>query len=172
MHVLLAAIFIASSLYACATTPFDDIDVETYSAPDIDYSQYKTFAWAGSTQVLFDPIGQWEQPTLDTDQDVRTAIYRELTSHKLIQDNQNPELLVAYYAGVDASSLGLKVDPDIDLVLPGEIPRAALVVAITDAKTGYVIWLGQAVGNARQQNSIDIIRSRINFAVNEMFSRF
>ena len=66
---ILASIFIGITLLtlsACATLT-SDIEIETHADPDINYNAYKSYAWAGSAQILFDPVGQWEQPTLDTD---------------------------------------------------------------------------------------------------------
>jgi len=168
----LTLLILLSFIHACASTPVNDIDIETYSTTDIDYAHYKTYAWGTNSQVQFDPIGQWEQPTVDTDQDIRTAINHALVAHKLVQDNENPDLLVTYVAGVEPSTLELKEDPDNDLDIPASLPKAALIVALTDTKTGYVVWLGQAVGNARQQESIGTIRNRIKYAVNEMFQSY
>ena len=156
---------------ACATLT-SDIEIETHADPDINYNAYKSYAWAGSAQILFDPVGQWEQPTLDTDEEVRFVINRELRAHGLTQVDKAPDLLVAFAAGVDTSVLELKDDPDSKNKIPTNVPKAALVIALIDANTGYAIWLGYAVGDAQQQQSTENIKARINYAVSKIFDDY
>ena len=156
-------------VFAC-TTLTSDIRVETYAQPDTDLSSYKSYTWAGSAQVVFDPVGQWEQPTLDTDEEVRFVINRELRNHGLIQVEREPDLYVGFAAGVDTSVLELKEDPDnAGQVLPTNVPKAALVIALIDARTGYTVWLGYAEGDVQKQQSIENIRKRIDYAVTQIF---
>ncbi len=163
--LVLSAFFVSS----CATLT-GDINVETYAEPEIKLSTYATYSWAGSAQIIFDPVGQWEQPTLDTDEEVMSAIDRELRKHGLTQTESQPDLLVAFAAGIDTTALELKEDPDLNQKQLHNVPKAALLIALIDANTGYVIWFGFAEGNAQQQRSIDDIRARINYAVSEIFN--
>jgi hypothetical protein len=150
----------------------DDIQVETHADPGINYSKYKTYAWAGSAQIVFDPVGQWEQPTLDTDEEVRFVVNRELRDHGLIQVDNNPDLLVAFAAGVDTTVLELKENPDSDHKVASNTPKAALVIALIDARSGYLVWLGHATADAQQQQTIDNIRRRIDYAVSQIFKAY
>jgi hypothetical protein len=171
---LLSIFFFGAALFvvnACATLT-SDIEIETHADPDINYNAYKSYAWAGSAQILFDPVGQWEQPTLDTDEEVRFVINRELRAHGLTQVDKAPDLLVAFAAGVDTSVLELKDDPDSKNKIPTNVPKAALVIALIDANTGYAIWLGYAVGDAQQQQSTENIKARINYAVSKIFDDY
>jgi len=171
---LLSSIFIGIALFilnACATLT-SDIEIETHADPDINYNAYKSYAWAGSAQVVFDPIGQWEQPTVDTDEEVRFVINRELRAHGLTQVDKAPDLLVAFAAGVDTSVLELKEDPEGKKKIPTNVPKAALVIALIDANTGYAVWLGYAVGDAQQQQSSENIIKRIDYAVSEIFDSY
>ena len=171
---LLSIFFIGAALLAlnaCATLT-SDIEIETHADPDINYSAYKSYAWAGSAQILFDPVGQWEQPTIDTDEEVRFVINRELRAHGLTQVDKAPDLLVAFAAGVDTSVLELKDDPESKNKIPTNVPKAALVIALIDANTGYAVWLGYAVGDAQQQQSTENIKARINYAVSKIFDDY
>ena len=159
------------TLNAC-TTLTSDIEIETHADPEVNYNAYKTYAWAGSAQILFDPVGQWEQPTLDTDEEVRFVINRELRARGMTQVDRSPDLLVAFAAGVDTSILELKEDPESDKKIPTNVPKAALVIALIDANTGYAVWLGYAVGDAQQQQSSENIKARINYAVSEIFDTY
>jgi hypothetical protein len=156
---------------SCATLT-DDIVVETHANPDVNYHAYKTYAWAGSAQIIFDPVGQWEQPTLDTDEEVKFVINRELRARGLLQVTSQPDLLVAFAAGIDTSVLELKDNPDNDKKIVTNVPKAALLIALVDANTGYTVWVGYAVGDAQQQQTIETIRTRIDFAVKEIFNDY
>ncbi len=164
--------FVAITLLSSCATLTGDIEVETQANPSINYNKYKTYAWAGSAQIVFDPIGQWEQPTLDTDEEVRFVINRELRGHGLSQVESNPDLLVAFAAGVDMTILELKEDPNSDKKIPTNVPKAALLIALIDASSGYVVWLGHATGDVQQQQSIGNIRARIDYAVSQIFKPY
>ena len=165
---LAATVLVTTS---CATLT-DDIEVEIHANPDVDYQAYKTYAWLGSAQINFDPVGQWEQPTLDTDEEVKFVINRELRARGLHQVTNKPDLLVAFAVGIDSTQLELKENPDSAKKIITNVPKAALLIALIDANTGYTVWLGYAVGDAQQQQSIENIRTRIDFAVKEIFSDY
>lgn len=167
LFLLLSALLIAS----CATLT-NDIEVKTQASPDVNFSNYKSYAWAGSAQIVFDPIGQWEQPTLNTDEEVKFNINRELRSRGMFEVTSNPDLLVAFAAGVDMTTLALKEDPHAKKPVLTKVPKAALVVALIDAHTGYTVWLGYAEGRVQQQQSIENIQKRIDYAIRKMFKSF
>lgn len=167
LSLLIATLFISS----CATLT-GDINVETHAESGIDLSAYKTYSWAGSAEIIFDPVGQWEQPTLDTDEEVRSATDRELHKQGMTQTEDHPDVLVAFAAGIDTTVLELKEDPDLNKKELHNVPKAALLIALVDANTGYVIWFGFAEGDAQQQRSIEDIRARIDYAVSEIFKSF
>jgi len=164
-------LFLLFTLSSCATLT-DDIEIETHAIPDIHYDSYSSYALAGSAQIVFDPIGQWEQPTLDTDEEVRFVINRELRALGFNQVDRDPDLLVAFAAGIDTTALELKDNPNSDKKVLTNVPKAALVVTLIDADTGYAVWLGYAVGDVQQQQTIENIRARINYAVSEIFKAY
>ena len=168
---ILAAFITISVTSSCATLT-SDIEVESHANPDVNYDSYKTYAWAGSAQIIFDPVGQWEQPTLDMDEEVKFVINRELRNYGIYQAEKNPDLLVAFAAGIDTTVLELKEDPDSDKKVLTNVPKAALLIALIDANTGYVVWLGFAVGDVQEQQSVENIRARINYAVSEIFKHY
>ncbi len=171
-YCFLISVFVSVTFISSCTTLTNDIQIETHADPSINYDRYKSYAWAGSAQIVFDPIGQWEQPTLDTDEEVRFVINRELRAHGFNQVEHDPDLLVAFAAGVDMTILELKEDPDSDKKIPVNVPKAALVIALIDASSGYVVWLGHATGDVQQQQTIDNIRVRIDYAVRQIFKPY
>ena len=156
---------------ACSTLT-TDIEVEVHTYPDVNYNAYKTYAWAGSTQIVYDPIGQWKQPTLDTEEEGKFIIKRELRALGLNLVEHNSDLLVAFAAGIDTKVLGLKENPKRNKKLLTNIPKAALVIVLIDANTGYPVWSGYATGDIQQQQTIDDIRTRIHYAVSEIFKPY
>jgi len=164
-------VIVAFFMSSCATLT-QDINVETHVHPGVDFSSFKSYAWVGSAQIVFDPVGQWEQPTLDTDEEVKFNINRELRNKGLIEVKKDPDLLVAFAAGVDMTFLELKEDPESKKEVLTNVPKAALVIALIDAKTGYTVWLGFAEGDVQEQQTIENIRARIDYAVTEIFKPY
>lgn len=170
--LFVSGIIIAALLTSSCATLTQDISIETHAYPDVNYNSFKSYTWAGSAQIVFDPVGQWEQPTLDTDEEVKFNINRELRNKGLIEVKSNPDLLVAFAAGVDMTSLELKEDPGAKKEVLTNVPKAALVIALIDANTGYTVWLGIAEGDVQEQQTIENIRTRIDYAVTEIFKPY
>ena len=156
-------------LAACTTAPTKDIQVDAEADPKASFSGFKTYAWFASAQILFDPEGQWEPRNVDIDAEVQFMINDQLRNRGMAEVSSNPDMLVAYAAGVDMTTLDLKENPETKQKLLENIPRAALVVALIDADSGYVIWLGEAVGNVQQEADEATVRARIDYAITEMF---
>ena len=156
-------------LAACATTPTGDISVDAEADPKARFSGFKTYAWLASAQIVYDPEGQWEPKNVDIDAEVQAIIDSELKKRGMTGVSTSPDMLVAYAAGVDMTTLGLKENPETGEKLLENIPGAALVVALIDADTGYVIWIGEAVGEVQEQVDQATVRARIEYAIREMF---
>lgn len=156
-------------LAACTSTPTSDISVDAEADPKVTFSGYKTYAWFAAAQLLHDPEGQWEPRNIDLDAEVQLIINNELRKRGIVENKASPDMLVAYAAGVDMASLGLKENPKTKEKLLTNIPKAALVVALIDADTGYVMWLAEATGKVQEQADTATVRARIEYAVGEMF---
>ncbi len=70
------------------------------------------------------------------------------------------------------TSLELKEDPESKKEVLTNVPKAALVIALIDANTGYTVWLGFAEGDVQEQQTIENIRARIDYAVTEIFKPY
>jgi len=156
-------------LGSCASVPTSDINVEAESDPRANFSGFKTYAWFAAAQIVFDPEGQWEPRDVDIDAEVQSIIDSELRKRGISEVSNSPDMLVAYAAGVDMTSLGLKQDPTTKKELLTNIPKAALVIALVDADTGYVIWIAEATGEVQQKADAATVRTRIEYAIGEMF---
>ncbi len=164
-----AGIFLVVLLSACTTVPTKDIKVDADADPKASFSGYKTYAWLATAQILHDPEGQWEPRDVDIDAEAQLIINSELRKRGITEVSSNPDMLVAYAAGIDMASLDLKLNPETKEKLLENIPRAALVVVLIDADTGYVMWIAEAVGEVQEQADSATVRARIEYAVSEMF---
>ena len=156
-------------LTACTTAPTRDIAVDAEADPKASFSGYKTYSWLATAQLLFDPEGQWEPKNVDLDAEIQFMINSQLRNRGMAEVSSNPDMYVAYAAGVDMTALGLKENPETREKLLENIPKAALIVALIDADSGYVIWLGEAVGEVQEQADEATVRARIDYAIKEMF---
>jgi hypothetical protein len=167
--IFFASIFSAVvTLSSCATLT-DDIVVSSHVNEDINIRNYKTFSWNTDSQISFDPIGQWEQPTLDTDEEVRSLIAKDLLKRGFRHTVEDPDLLVTFSAGINSDILNLSSSAANKNTTSTKVPKSALVVALTDAISGQTIWLAHADAGPQKQQSIDNIRKRIHYAIKQIF---
>ena len=68
--------------------------------------------------------------------------------------------------------LELKENPNSKKEVLTNVPKAALVIVLIDADTGYAVWMGFAEGDIQEQQTIENIRSRIDYAVTEIFKSY
>ena len=156
-------------LTGCATTK--DIEVESASDPKINLKAYSTYAWLGSAEILHDPEGKWVPAEFDISSDIKFLIDSELRDKGLSEvADQNAEVAISFFTGVDMAAQQLKVDPETDVEIPENIPKAALIVLALDIKTGYVIWIGVATGDIKEGTTVKEKKTRIAYAVKKMFN--
>jgi hypothetical protein len=167
--LLFAAIFM---LFAgCASTPTKDIVVEAQSDPKANFSGYKSYAWLGAAAIVNDYYGQWEPPAFDADAEIKFLIDRELRKRGMSQNSANPDLIIAFAAGIDMDALGLKVDPKTKMGTLANVPRGGLVIALVDAESGFVIWLGAATAEIQQSPDAKTAKARLDYVVTQLFRK-
>jgi len=155
----------------CASSVTKDIMVETDSDPKANLSGYTSYAWLGSAAIVFDEKGQWEPPQFDADAEIKFLIDRELRDHGMTEDSVNPDLVVAYAAGIDMDSMDIKIDPESGIEALENVPAGALIVIMIDADTGLAIWAGIATADVQESPTAETTKARLDFAVSEMFSK-
>lgn len=168
---MILTISIALLLSACASVT-RDIEIKTEAESGTDFSAYKRYAWLGSAQIVNDPQGRWEPPNFDSDAEIVHLINRDLRKRGMVEDNLNPDLIVAYAAGINMDALKLKKNPDTDIETLENQPKGALGIILVDARTGYVVWVGQAVGKVHEKISDEDVRKRLDYAVSEMLKQY
>jgi len=157
-------------LSGCATGVTKDIMVKTDSDPKANLAGYKSYAWLGSAAIVFDDKGRWEPPQFDADAEIKFLIDRELREHGMTEDSVNPDLIVAYAAGINMDSMDIKVDPESGLEELSNIPLGSLSVIMVDADTGLAVWIGVATADIQEDRTPETTRQRLDFAVSEMFA--
>ena len=169
---LLAIATLLVFLSGCASTSVTkDIMVKTDADPKANLSGYSSYAWLGAASIVFDDKGQWEPPQFDADAEIKFLIDRELRDHGMTEDSVNPDLIVAYAAGIDMDSMEMKTDPETDLEVLENVPVGALSVILIDAGTELAVWAGVATADIKEDATPETTRKRLDFAVSEMFSK-
>ncbi len=166
------AVFLLCLLGAgCATQQLtQDIEVTTKQRPGVDISRYRTYAWLETSQIVNDPMGQWEPPDFDSDAEVKRLIDRELARHGVTMSADEPDMLVTFVAGIDMLSMELREDPDKDgKQTLQNIPKGALVVVLADAESRVRLWVGVAAGDIGKQPDSSTVQHRLDYAITEMF---
>jgi len=166
------AIFILSILLtACASILTSDIEVKTASDPKVNLKAYKTYAWLGRRTVINDPEKEKQPSKFKINNEIKFLIDRELRSKNYNEvAAENAEVAISFFSGVDMDAKGLKIDPKTKIEIPSDVPRAALVVVAQDKKTGYVVWMGVATGDFKQDETVETTKARLDFAITKMFN--
>ena len=123
MKWLFAVLFLSCFIGAGATTKTKDIQVDAEGDPLFELSNYSTYSWLGSAQIIYDPEGKWEPPKMDLDAEFQRLIDRELHKRGMTQVVRQPDLIIAYIAGVDTAALELKEDPKKKISMLRNIPK-------------------------------------------------
>ena len=172
MNKYLFPIFAVMLLVAgCASSVTRDIMVDTDVDPKANLKGYSTYTWLGSAAIVYDPQGKWEPPQFDADAEIKFLIDRELREHGLTESTANPDLIVAYAAGIDMATMGIKIDPESELEKLENVPMGALTVILIDAGTGLAIWGGVATAEIQHNPEQDVIKKRLDYAVSSMFKQ-
>jgi hypothetical protein len=89
----------------------------------------------------------------------------------MTESSANPDLIVAYAAGIDMASMDIKIDPESKLEVLTNVPLGALTIVLVDANTGRAIWAGVATAEIQENPGQDVIKKRLDYAVTSMFKK-
>jgi len=155
-------------LCGCGSVPTDDINVEARSDPKAELSGYKTYGWLTEAAIFNDAVGQWEPPDFDADAEIRSLIGRELRKRGKFEEAIDPDLVVAFGAGVNMNVIEAKINPNGDMQALN-VPKGGLLVQLKDGRSGYTIWMGVAKANVKKRPDTETAKARLDYAVTEMF---
>lgn len=156
----------------CASSITKDIMVEAEADPKINFQDYSSYTWLGSAAIVFDSQGRWEPPEFDADAEIKFLIDRELRARGMSEDSVNPDMIVAFAAGIDMDSMEISIDPESQLTVLENVPLGALAIVLVDAHTGQAIWGGVATADIQENPGQETIKKRLDFAVTSMFKKF
>jgi hypothetical protein len=155
----------------CATVPTQDIKVDAQADPKANFSGYKTYGWLAAAAIVNDAYGRWEPPQFDADAEIAFLIDRELRQRGMSQSSVDPDMVVAFAAGIDMDALQLKVNPATDMRMVENVPQGGLVVALIDSDSGFVIWVGRATAEIQEDPDTMTVKARLDYAVSKMFKK-
>lgn len=166
---LLAALSFLLLVAACTTLPTQDIQIEVDAHPNADFSKYKSYTWLGSAAIINDTVGKWEPPGFDADAEIRFLIDRELRGRGMSEDSVNPDMTVAFGAGIDMDNLRIELDLDSYITTTTQVPQGALVVILIDRTTGLAIWAGLATADIQEEPGPEVVKKRLEYVITSMF---
>jgi len=155
---LLLALTALSSFAACS-----NMEVNTAQAPDTNFAQYKTYAWAQTTEN----VGTQEGSILD--QTIKSTLQDQLASKGLSPaEGSTPDILISYTAKArEGVEYGVAPGPwGWDETTAYPVREGSIRLQFIDAKTGKAIWQGTAsdvVGNngASQKQVADAVKDLV-----------
>ena len=171
IRILLMFLLVTGFLSGCATVT-RDIRIETETAPGIDLAGYESYGWLLSAKVVNDPYGNWEPPGFDADARLRLLINRELRDKGLVEVTRQPDLLVAFAAGINMEALEIRTEPGGNIHRLTNAPRGALIVMLVERSSYRPVWAASAEGKINTERSAAEVRQRLAYAVNTMFKQF
>ena len=158
-------------LAGCSSVPTKDIVVDVEVDPKANFSGYKSYAWLGAAAIVRDAYGQWEPPEFDADAEIKYLIDRELRERGMSENTANPDLIVAFAAGIDMDALGLKVDPETQMDMLANVPQGGLLIVLVDSESGFVIWIGVATAEILEDPDAQTVKARLDYAVTQLLKR-
>jgi hypothetical protein len=168
MNRLITIIITVLLVSGCGRVPTDDIQVEARSDRKAELSGYKTYGWLTEAAILNDAVGQWEPPDFDADAEIRSLINRELRKRGMFEEAIDPDIVVAFTAGVNLNMSEVNMDPNGDMQALN-VPKGALLVQLKDGRSGYTIWMGVAKANVKKRPDTETAKARLDYVVTEMF---
>ena len=157
-------------LTGCSTVT-KDIQISSEADPKVSFSGYKTYSWLGAAGIMFDEAGRWEPPAFDADTEIKFYIDRELRARGIAESGSNPDLLVAFAAGIDMDNIEFVKNEKNELETLKNIPKGALLIILVDADTGLPIWVGAAAADIQDNVDTETAKVRLNYAVTEMLKK-
>ena len=168
---LLFVAVLAILVSGCASSVTKDIQIETTADPKANFSGYQTYAWLGSAEIVNDPYGQWSPPPFDATAEIKFLLDRELRKRGMSVSTVDPDLIVAFAAGIDMEALGLKEDPDSKEDVLMNMPQGGLLVAFVDSDSGFAIWAGVATVEIQDNPDADTVKKRLDYAVTQLIKQ-
>lgn len=169
--------FVAAFALATSLTQAQTVTVDSELRPNIDFSHFKSYAWAMQPTSKQDDAGN----VLALKAQMRDAVANAMDGRGYTFNRQSPDLIVnfrvldqpttlkgytgstPYFSANEVQSLG----KEKDIV----VQAGTILVNLVDAKTDEAIWQGIASG-LLTANSKDRQEGKIREAVNLIFNKY
>lgn len=138
-----------------------DIEVESAKSEKVNLDGYKTYEILKGSGMVTEGI-----TNLDVDVELQRIITTELGKKGKVPVKENPDFYVAYVAGADMDAIKAKIDKEGQESLKN-VPAAAMILIIIDAKTGIIIGASTAEGEVKNL-SIEDRKERLNYTIKKM----
>ena len=168
----LAVVVLAGALsaFSCSKTKTNDIQVHSAADAKTNFKGYKSYAWYGGVAAMRDNTGMWIPRDRDAMAEVKFLIDKRLRDMGLTEARDQPDLWVSMLIVGDVQEMKkIKEERGQSLDTFEPVGQGALVVELIDGSTGKTVWLGDAVGEARQSYTTKQSNERLAYAVDRMF---
>jgi len=145
----------------CVST--SDIAVASAKSEKVNLDGYKTYEILKGSGMATEPI-----TNLDVDVELQRIITTELGKKGKVPVTVNPDFYVAYLAGADIDAIKVKIDKEGQESLKN-VPAAAMILIIIDAKTGIIIGASTAEGEVKDL-PLDDRKERLNYTIKKMLN--
>lgn len=166
------SVVVLLSISGCVAVPTSDMKFEAQSDPRVDFSAYKSFGWLSVSQSLNDPDKKLAAPKFDAIEEIKILVEKELQTKGMLKETVNPDVYIGLELGINMDSTQLKTDPERSLYVLENIPKGALVIAMVDRVTGFVVWIGVVSADVAKSPDSDTAKQRLNYAVSSLLNRF
>lgn len=163
-------ILLAMLAPGCSSVPTKDIQVNALADSKVDLSGYKTYGWLVNAAILNDAYGQWEPPAFDADAEVKYLIDRELRKRGMSENSADPDVIVAFAAGINMDALRLRDGPTGRMSVQN-IPRGGLTILFVGSQTGVILWMGVATGDIQDSPDTETAKARLDYAVTRILKQ-
>jgi hypothetical protein len=154
----------------CSSVPTKDIEINVLGDSKPDISRYETYGWQVNAAILNDTYGQWEPPAFDADAEVKYLIDRELRKRGMSENSANPDLIVAFAAGINMDALQLRGGSKGEMNLRN-VPKGGLAILLVGSQTGVVLWMGVATGEVQDRLDTQTAKARLDYAVTKILKQ-
>jgi len=161
---------LAMLVAGCSSVPTKDIQVRALGDSQANIRGYETYGWLVNAAILNDTYGQWKPPAFDADAEVKFLIDRELRERGMSEDSDDPDVIVAFAAGVNMDALRLKDGPNGRMSVQN-VPRGGLTILFVGSKTGVILWMGVATGDIQDRLDTKSAKARLDYAVTKILKQ-
>lgn len=166
-RMLIAAVL---ALVANACAP---VLVNSYRQRDADFTRYRTYTWATTTELATGDARLDNNPFVD--RATRQAIDRVLAGRGLAESREAPHVMLRYHLSI-TQRLDLAGTGSTYLICeecaPSVYDAGTLVIDILDADTSTLLWRGWAEGSFdRLIDDQQALEQRINEVVAKIMTR-